>query len=170
MQRRSGPPFAERCSGGLGRHLLSDDLAEKSKRCAVGSQHFFQSSRLLPSNRTFAPDVLAGGALSSGPASTVATSRKSDEIATTVRRSDHEQRVRTSRAEWRLIDMATTERFEVKWHKCETRRAVPSPHDPNRWELAGSCCNVLDVRRPGNGVEHSCADCGKCVQWPDRAH
>jgi hypothetical protein len=31
-----------------------------------------------------------------------------------------------------LIDMATPERFEVKWHECETRRAVPSPHDPNR--------------------------------------
>ena len=42
MQWRSGTPFAKRCSGGLGRHLLSDDLAEKNKRCAVGSHLFVE--------------------------------------------------------------------------------------------------------------------------------
>src|SRR5579883_2709868 len=36
MRWRSGASQSERCAVGSGRRWLSDDLAEKTKRCAVG--------------------------------------------------------------------------------------------------------------------------------------
>src|SRR5262245_32621262 len=38
MRRRSGAPRSERCAVGPGRRWRSDDLAERTKRCVVGSQ------------------------------------------------------------------------------------------------------------------------------------